>query len=61
MNFLHGVIKRPYEGLNYFLVGEVLYTQGGGGSLIFSSFVGSGPASTVHPKNLRIFKLPKNI
>ena len=30
----------------------------GGGTLIFSSFVGSGPASTVHPKNIRNFKHP---
>ena len=38
MNFLHGVIKRPYEGLNYFLInisiylGErsVVYPRGGG-------------------------------
>ena len=25
---------------------------GGGGSLIFSSYVGSGPASTLHPKKI---------
>ena len=25
---------------------------GGGGTLIFSSYVGSGPASTVHPKKV---------
>ena len=31
-----------------------------GGTLIFSSYVGSGPASTVHQKNIRNFKHPKN-
>ena len=31
-----------------------------GGTLIFSSYLGSGPASTVHPKkNIRNFKHPK--
>ena len=35
---------------------------GGGGTLMFSSYVGSGPASTVHPpKNIRNFKHPKKI
>ena len=33
---------------------------GGGGTLIFSSYVGSGPVSTVHPKiNIRNFKHPQ--
>ena len=32
-----------------------------GGTLIFSSYVGSGPASTVHQKNIRNFKCPKQI
>ena len=33
---------------------------GGGGTLMFSSLVGSGPASTVHPqKNIWNFKHPK--
>ena len=33
---------------------------GGGGTLIFSSYVGSGPASTVHAKKLyQDFKQPK--
>ena len=43
-------------------------TRGGGGTLIFSSYVGSGPASTVYPppppppkKKIRNFKHPKNI
>ena len=35
---------------------------GGGGHLIFSSYVGSDPASTVHPpKNIKNFKHPKKI
>ena len=33
----------------------------GGGALILSPYVGSGPASTVHPKNIRNFKHPKKI
>ena len=44
--------------------GRIFYPtpKGGGGSLIFSSYVGSGPASTLHPKNIRNFKHPqKNI
>ena len=32
-----------------------------GGTLIFSSYVGSGPASTVHPKKSEISSTPKNI
>ena len=35
---------------------------GGGGTLFFSSYVGSGPAFTIHPKskkNIRSFKHPK--
>ena len=33
---------------------------GGGGTLIFSSYVGSGPASTVHPKKIfEILATPK--
>ena len=36
--------------------------RGGGGTLIFSAYVGSDPASTVHPpKNIRNFKHPKKI
>ena len=35
---------------------------GGWGSLIFSSYVGSGPASTVHPQKISgISSTPKNI
>ena len=37
-------------------------TPGGGGTPIFSSYVGSGPASTVHPQNYQEFQAPpKNI
>ena len=32
-----------------------------GDTLLFSPYVGSGPASTVHPKNIRNFKHPKKI
>ena len=32
--------------------GEKGMTLGGGGTLIFSSYVGSGQASTVHPKKI---------
>ena len=36
--------------------------RGGGGYSIFSAYVGSDPASTVHPpKNIRNFKHPKKI
>ena len=31
---------------------------GGGGTLIFSAYVGSDPASTVHPKNISGFQAP---
>ena len=35
---------------------------GGGGTLIFSAYVGSDPASTVHPKKYLEFQVPqKNI
>ena len=32
---------------------------GGGGTLIFSSYVGSGPASTLHPKKYQEFQASK--
>ena len=38
---------------------ETVGTQGWWGTLIFSSYVGSGPASTVHPKKIKHFKHPK--
>ena len=35
---------------------------GGGGTVILSSYVGSGPASTFHPKKYQVFQAPqKNI
>ena len=34
---------------------------GGGGTLIFSSYVGSSPTSTVHPKKYQISKATKKI
>ena len=33
----------------------------GGGTLIFSAYVGSDPASTVHPKKYQEFQAPKKI
>ena len=39
----------------------VTIPQGGGGGSLFSSYVGSGLASTVHPKNIRNFKHPQKI
>ena len=35
--------------------------RGGGGYSIFSAYVGSDPASTVHPKNIRNLKHPQKI
>ena len=35
--------------------------RGGGGTLIFASYVGSGPASFLRLKNIRNFKHPKQI
>ena len=32
-----------------------------GGTLIFSAYVGSDPASTVHPKKYQEFQAPKKI
>ena len=32
---------------------------GGGGTLLFSSYIGSGPASTVHPPENQKFQAPK--
>ena len=34
---------------------------GGGGTIIFSAFIGSGPVSTVHPKKNQEFQAPKKI
>ena len=34
---------------------------GGGGTLIFSAYVGSDPASTVHPKKYQEFQAPQKI
>ena len=33
--------------------------QGGGGTIIFSSYVGSGPASTRQPKKYQVFQAPQ--
>ena len=41
-------------------IGAVI--QGGGGTIIFSAYIGSDPASTVHPKKYQEFQaLQKNI
>ena len=58
-------LQRLHTGTSaIFLVNSIL-TPEGGGTLIFSSYVGSGPASTVHPpppkKNIRNFKHPQKI
>ena len=47
----------------YFKFDFDIYPQwGGGGTLIFSAYVGSDPASTVHPKKYQQFRAPqKNI
>ena len=40
----------------------MIYKPQGGGTLIFPPYVGSGPASTIHPqKILEISSTPKNI
>ena len=33
--------------------------RGGGGTLIFSAYVGSDPASALHPKKYQEFQAPK--
>ena len=49
-------IWSPYTKL------QIKQMEKGGGTLIFSSYVGSVPASTAHPqKNIRNFKHPKKI
>ena len=35
--------------------------QGGGGALFFSSYVGSGPASTVYPQKYQEYHAPQKI
>ena len=34
---------------------------GGGGSLFFSSYIGSGQASTIHPQKYQEFQAPQKI
>ena len=36
-----------------------LFNPGGGGTLIFSSYVGSGPASSIHPQKYQEFQAPQ--
>ena len=56
------VASRPPTNLNDLVV-VMQQSQGWGGTLIFSSYVGSGPASTVHPNKKKIknrnFKNPQ--
>ena len=54
------VASRPPTNLHDLVV-VMRQSQGGGGTLIFSSYVGSSPASTVHPKNIRNFNHPQKI
>ena len=46
------VASLPYTNVHDLVVVMRQSWGGGGGTLIFSSYVGSGPASTVHPKNI---------
>ena len=51
-----------YLSIFLFLYWLSIMPPGGEGTLIFSTYVGSGPASTVHPpKNIRNFKHPQKI
>ena len=52
-----------YTSTNCILTGFIVPGGGGkGGTLIFSSYVGLGPASLVHPKKNQEFQAPqKNI
>ena len=43
--------------VNLYLVNHL----GGGGTLIFSAYLGSDPASTVHPKKYQEFQAPQKI
>ena len=51
----------------HFIVVDLLFivapivcrAQGGGGTLILSSYVGSGPVPTVHPKKYQEFQAPQ--
>ena len=48
---------------SYLCIHEVppLQPRGGGGTLIFSSYVGSGPASTLHSQKYQEFQAPQKI
>ena len=69
---LHGICNGSVDGmedggggghtLQFHSLGTGDPRGGGGGSLIFSTYVGSDPASTVHPKKYQEFQAPqKNI
>ena len=55
------VAPRPPTNLHDSVVVMRQSQRGGGGTLIFSPYVGSGPASTVHPlkKKTEISRTPK--
>ena len=55
---LSGEEKEPFK-IVFCLIDNPFGQTPQGGTLIFSSYVSSGPASTVHPKNIRNFKHPK--
>ena len=56
------VASRPPMNMHDLVI-VMRQSWGGGGyshhSLIFSSYVGSGPASTVHPKKYQVFQAPQ--
>ena len=57
-----GLIAYPKKPLIIAHSGVSREIRSQGGTLIFSAYVGSDPASTVHPKkNIRNFKHPKKI
>ena len=57
------VASRPPMNMHDLVIVMRQSWGGGGGyshhSLIFSSYIGSGPASTVHPKKYQVFQAPQ--
>ena len=61
-NVLHKTIDATIIKIEQNLRNKHIYIVpwgGGGGSLIFSSYVDSGPASTIHPKKYPEFQVHK--
>ena len=53
---------RTYTLVWTWMFGRTDVSQGGGGTVFFSAYVGSDPASTVHPPKISgISSNPKNI